>query len=342
MDKEIKTELVELPEEIKSLVVGVKKEKKDEVQAVLNQAFNGTNKWKEQIDSIEVKGIDDIMSISLADTARKNVKQARLSAEKMFDAKREDLKIKMQDDKLEDSLWLKSKQIMILQLKALEEKAEYKANTVKRHEAELKEAKTQERLIKVNKFDIEINRIEIENMADSMFDIFFQDLKQKHDDKIMAEKIEEEKRLAKEKADREERKRIIVENERLKKEAEEREIQIIEDRKKEVERQRVIECQRQKELSEIRKKEEIERQAREKIEGELYSKNLEEENKIKAELKAKEISDNAPDKKKLEDFICTINNISFPTVVRYGNCLNAVSGCFDEAVLIIKKSIKGE
>ena len=154
-----------LPEEVKEIAVRVPEAKQKEVQEILNQVFQGTADWEKQVDAIEVKDINDIMSIQLADVARKNAKTARLGAEKLFDAKRAEVQQRMQDDKLEDSLWLKSKQIMQLKFKSIEEKAEWKANFVKRHEAEQKELRTQSRLAKVQKFNPELSRLDIENLS---------------------------------------------------------------------------------------------------------------------------------------------------------------------------------
>ncbi len=61
------------------------------------------------------------MSIELAEVARKNSKQARLSAEKIFDAKREEVQNLKAEFDLEDKLWLKAKQVMQIKFKAIEE-----------------------------------------------------------------------------------------------------------------------------------------------------------------------------------------------------------------------------
>ena len=139
---------ITLPSEVKELAVKVSFNKQAEVQNVLQQIFTGTDDWEKQVDAIEVKDINDKMSIQLAEVARKNSKQARLSAEKIFDAKREEVqKLKSEFD-LEDKLWLKAKQVMQIKFKAIEEKAEWKTNFAKRFEAEQKELRTQKSLQK--------------------------------------------------------------------------------------------------------------------------------------------------------------------------------------------------
>lgn len=192
--------MVALPTEVQELAVKVSEQKQAEVNNVLNQIFSGTSDWEKQVDSIEVKSVSDKMSIQLADAARKNVKNARLAAEKVFDAKREEVqRIKSEYD-LEDKLWLKAKQIMQLKFKAIEEKAEWKAKFVERYEAEQKELRTQVRIEKVMKYSPEVNRVEFENMSDEMFSIFLSGIEKAYNDKIESARKLEEERIAKEKA----------------------------------------------------------------------------------------------------------------------------------------------
>jgi len=273
-----------LPEEIREIAVKVPADKQKEVETVLNQIFSGTADWERQVDAIEVKDINDVMSIRLADTARKNAKNARLSAEKVFDAKREEVQSRMMNDKIEDSLWLKSKQIMQLKFKHIEEKAEYKAKFAERFEAEQKELRTQIRIEKVAKFKPELNRFEFENMSNEMFDIFISGLEKEHNDKIEAANKTEAERIAKEKAEKEEQERIRIENEKLKKEAEAKQKELEKERAKvEVERKAAEEkARKEKELADARLK--TEQEAKAKLEAELKAK-------VEAERKAKELKE---------------------------------------------------
>lgn len=189
--------LVILPEEVKSLAEKVSEEKRQEVQTVLSQVFAGTSDWKKQVDAIEVKDVNDTMSIQLADTARKNAKTARINAEKIFDAKRAEVQSKMQDYKTEDALWLKAKQTMIILFKDIEDSAEYKAKFRERYMAEQKELRTQQRLVKVSKYP-EVTREQIENLTDETFNILLSGLEKDYNDKIEAERKAEEERIAKE------------------------------------------------------------------------------------------------------------------------------------------------
>lgn len=206
--------LIVLPVEVSELASKVSSVKQSEVRSVLSSIFAGTDEWESQVDSIVVKDVNDTMSIQLADVARKNSKAARLAAEKIFDAKRDEVQqLKVEFD-LEDKLWLKSKQIMQLKFKTIEEKAEWKANYVKRHDAEQKELRTQLRYSQISIYG-DINRIEFENMSDDMFNSFLAGLKSSYEAKIEAERIENDRIEAERLAQIEEQKRIAAENIRL-------------------------------------------------------------------------------------------------------------------------------
>lgn len=273
-----------LPTEVKVLADKVKDSKKEEVSTVLNQIFVGTDEWEREIDAIDVKGVDDKKSMELAEVARKNAKDARVSAEKIFDAKRASVQQEKAEFDNEDKLWLKAKQVMQIKLKTIEEKAKWKADFAKRYEADQKEIATQKRIVEVSKY-ADINRIQFENMNDELFDIFLNGLKSNHEAKIEAERIAEEDRIAKEKADEAERERIRLENIQLKKEADERE-----------------------ELSRIERKKLADAQAELKAKQEAELK-IEEE-RLKAEKETEKLA-KAPIKKQLSVWVDSFS-IDFP------------------------------
>jgi len=309
----MEVQIITLPTEVNELAVKVSANKQAEVQTVLQQIFTGTDDWEKQVDTIEVKDINDKMSIELAEVARKNSKQARLSAEKIFDAKREEVQNLKAEFDLEDKLWLKAKQVMQIKFKAIEEKAEWKANFVKRFEAEQKELRTQKRINEVSKY-AEINRIEFEAMSDESFDSFLNGLKSTYEAKIEAERKAEEEIIAKEKADAEAREQQRLENERLKAEAEKREKEIEAERKaneqKLAEERAKAKAEADRIEAENKAKLKAEQEAKAKIEAELQAKKAAEikaENDRKqAELKAKaeaEKNAKAPIKKQLSIWV---------------------------------------
>ena len=272
----MEVQVITLPVEVSELAIKVSANKQEEVKTVLQQIFTGTDDWEKQVDAIEVKDINDKMSIELAEVARKNSKTARLNAEKIFDAKREEVQNLKAEFDLEDKLWLKAKQVMQLKFKAIEEKAEWKANFVKRFEAEQKELRTQKRIIEVSKY-AEINRIEFENMSEDIFDSFLSGLKANYEAKIEAEKKAEAERIEAERLEKERIEKQRIENERLKAEAE---IQA-----KELE----IERKRQAEILANQKAEADKKLAEERARAKAEADRIEAENKakLKAEQDAK-------------------------------------------------------
>jgi hypothetical protein len=291
-----------LPIEVASLAQNVSEQKRSEVLSVLQQIFSGTEEWEKQVDAIEVKSITDTMSIQLADTARKNAKNARLNAEKIYDAKRDEVQKLKQEFDIEDKLWLKAKQITQIKFKAIEEKAEWKANFVKRYEAEQKELNTQKRIAQVAKY-AELNRFEFENMSEESFNTFLNGLKSAYEAKIEAERKAEAERIAKEKAEAEERIRIKAENDRLKAEAEAKEKELAKERAK-------ANAEAEKLRKENEAKLKAEQQAKAKIEAELKAKKeaefQAEQARLKAEQEAKKEAEKlakAPIKKQLNAWV---------------------------------------
>lgn len=215
----MEAQIVKLPEEVKVLAEKVPVKKQQEVMVVLNQIFSGTQEWEKQIDGIVVKDISDTMSIQLADVARKNVKNARLTAEKVFDQKRAIVQQAKAEWDLEDKLWLKAKQIMQITLKALEDKAEFKAKTVERYEAKLKQDRTNQRKEKVDKLFLGVVEGTYSEMSDETFSLYLSGLQNQYDEMQKVKKQEEEDRKNKEQAEA----RLREENEILRKQKEEAE-----------------------------------------------------------------------------------------------------------------------
>ena len=287
----MEVQVIELPIEVAELASKVSLIKRSEVEAVLQQIFTGTDDWERQVDAIEVKGIDDKMSIELADVARRNSKQARLNAEKIFDSKREEVQRLKSEYDTEDKMWLKAKQVMQIKFKAIEEKAEWKANFVKRFEAEQKELRTQKRIIQVSVYAT-INRFEFEAMSDESFESFLNGLKATHEAKLEAKRKAEEDRIAKEKADTEAREAQRLENERLKLEAEKREKEFEAERKANEQKLAAERLKAKAESDRIeaenKAKLKAEQEAKAKIEAELKAK-IDAEIKAENERKAAEL-----------------------------------------------------
>lgn len=283
---------VMLPAEVAEIAKNVSVEKRNEVQNVLNRVFNGVSKMREQLDNVVVQDETDKTNMKLANAIRLGVRQVRLDAEKIFDAKRAEVQAQMLSFKTEDQLWLRAKQTMQLLTKEIEENARWKEETRQRFEAEQKELKVQQRMVKVSKVAPEMPRSEFENMSDETFEMFFTGIEKAYNDKIEAEKKAEIERIAREKAEAEERERIRVENERLKAEALAKEKQIAEERAKADAERKAAEAKARKEREEIERKAAEERAkqqavlAAEKAAREALEAKIKAENDAKAKAEA--------------------------------------------------------
>jgi hypothetical protein len=187
---------ITLPAEVAKIAESVSVEKRNEVQEVLNKVFSGVEKMRKQIETIEVSDHEDKASMQLARVARLAVRAERLEAEKKFDSKRDEVQAKMLSFKTEDSLWLKAKQTMQILTKELEEVAKWKEETKERFDAEQRELKIQDRILKVQKFNPNIQRSEFESMSDETFNSFLSGLEASYLAQIEAERKAEEARQA--------------------------------------------------------------------------------------------------------------------------------------------------
>ena len=284
MDKKL---IEVLPAEVAQIAENVSIEKRNEVQLVLNHIFNGVSKMREQLNSVAVVDENDKVNMKLANTIRLGVRQVRLDAEKTFDEKRAEVQQQMLSYKTEDQLWLKSKQVMQILTKEIEENARFKEETAKRFEAEKAELRVQERMFQVLKFNPDILRSEFEHMGDESFTLFLAGLEKQQNDKFEAEAKAEQERIAAIKAEAEAKAAMEAENKRLKDEAEAKEKQMQAERAKaELERKALEEkVKREKAAAEAKLK--AEREANERLQAEIRAKS-EAEEKVKkdAEIKA--------------------------------------------------------
>lgn len=287
----MKNELLVLPEELAQMAEGVSIEKRNEVQSVLNKVFDGVAKMREQLDEITVEDENDNVNMKLCGTLRIGVKQERLAGEKIFDAKRNEVQQQMSSFKTEDSLWLKSKQVMQILTKEIEENAKWKQETAKRFEAEKIELKAQERILMISKYSTEVPRIEFENMSDESFTLFLAGFEKQYNDKIEAEKEIERKRIERLKAEAEEKAKMEAENKKLKAEVEAKDKanKIEAEKRDKVEAERIL---KEKQANQDRLKLEAknqavlkaEREKREKLEAEIKAKEATEEREKQLEL----------------------------------------------------------
>ena len=162
-------------------------------------------------------------------------------------------------------------------------------------------------------------------MSEDQFNDLYTGLRTTHEAKIEAEKKAEEKRLAEIEAERKRQEAIRLENEKLKKDAEEKEQLAEIERQKNTKILADQKAKADKERAELLAKAEKERKKKERLEAEIKAKKDAEEKarketelKIEAEKKARALAEKkaklAPDRDKLFIFMQAINDLPRPEV----------------------------
>ena len=276
---------------------GIEKTKGELISNTLGQFFEKAGEWNDTIEALQINDVSEVGKMKMAKEGRLTLKNQRISCKKIVEEKRLEVKAKMADYVLEDKLWLKAFQMIEATYKNLETKLEEKEKYAERKERERIDVLERERINKLlpyNEFCY-IENMDLRTMSDDDYNKEFEKAKKMFDlDKAEKERVEKE-RLAKEKAEAAERERIRKENERLKKEAEERERKA----KIEAEKRAKAEAERkEKEEAERKKREEAEAKKRAEYEAKL-KKEREEKARIEAELKKKKEAEEA-EKRRIE------------------------------------------
>lgn len=317
------TQLIEF--EIVPDNIGLDIASKNTLEIAFRGFFEQAEKWAKQAQSIT--------DPKLARTARLELKNLRVSAEK----KRKELK--------EDSLRMGkaidgANNILLAHIVPIERHLEDIEKEEERRIEREAQAKETARIGSITPFlDPLMPRISYRAMTDEQFTQALDDAKTLHQARIEKAKKEEEERIAKEKAEAEAREAQRLENIRLKAEAEEREKQIAEERriaavteaKAKAEREEIeSEARKEKlrlqaiaEVERVKAQQAAEKAAAEKAKIEAEAKALREaesariaalEAKKKQDEAAAKKADAAPDKEKLMAFATTIRDMQIPLV----------------------------
>ena len=154
-------------------------------------------------------------------------------------------------------------------------------------EQEKKEKLNQERIVLLQEYIPDVSFYNLKEMSMEGFNQLLSSSKLAFETQKEAERKAEEDRIAKEKADAETQKKMIIENEKLKKEAEAREKVLVKER---AEQEKKLEAERAKSKAEAEAREKVEAQLRAKEEAEkelVINEKKETENRVKFEANKK-------------------------------------------------------
>lgn len=193
---------------LEMIVQGVSEDKALEVKSSLTEFLEKANEWRSQIDSLHIESVKDTAKMKIAREARLFLRNNRLDAKKLTDAKRDEVKAKKLQFDLEDKVWLKSFQLVESVCKELEEAALEKEKYAERKEEEEKEARRQERWNELSQYT-EIEPLGLGDMPDTTYSALLSGIKQQHQEAIEAERKLEEERVEKERKDKLRQTRLV-------------------------------------------------------------------------------------------------------------------------------------
>ena len=310
--------------------------------------FDSVEKWRKQALAIRVTSLDQKTEMKLARTLRLELKNVRTAAEKARKQLKENCLIM---GRAIDG----TNNLLLAALKPLEDHLEEQEKYAERLAAELLARKLRERTEALAPY-IEAGQVipDLAALDDAQWAKYLEDAKLLHEARLEAARKAEADRIAKEQAERAERERLRQENERLAKEkaeAEEKaraEREAAEKARKEAEEKarkererleaekRAIEEKARKEREEAERKAAKEREeaaakakaereaaeakaaeeraAREKVEAELRAKQKQEEKARKEREEAERKAAAAPDKAKLLGIAKSVRSLEMPQV----------------------------
>jgi len=294
----------------------------DDLKDTFMPFFEQAEEWTNKAKAIVVIGADQKEEIELARTARINLKDIRIAVEKTRKTKKEE---SLRQGKAIDGMANVIKFLIV----PIEEHLLEQENFVKIQEQKVKAELKDKRELELAEYEVfDTSFYNLADMPEENYLALVENSNVAFRLKKDAERKQEEKRIADEKAAQEEREKFRKENEKLKKEAAEKE------RLAEIERKK-----QEKILAEQREKAEKEAAEREKLEAKIQkdkedaaiaeANRIEKENaEIERLEEIKRQSELAPDKKKLEQLAVTITQIQLPELKD------------EKAKVIIKKVVK--
>ena len=325
---------------------GLEKSKAEKIKSTFEPMAKMLSEFEAQYNEILSESKKEITKelTAKAKRVRLDIGKVRIETGKLKDKQKEYIK-------LEDRAIMGVHNILVWAVKEKEDALKEIENHFEIQEQKRLEALQSERAEKLSKYVEDAHERNLSDMDEDVWSAYFAAKKKEYEDRIEAEKQAEKERIAKEKAEAEERERIRKENEKLKKEAEERErLAKIEQEKREKE-----EAERKaKEEAERKEREEKERKEREAYEAKLKAERDEKERmqreleaKAEAERKAKEEEEariqselKKGDSDKVKDLINDLKELktkySFKSK-KYQSIYNGVSDLIDKVINYIQK-----
>jgi hypothetical protein len=292
--------------------------------------FNQANEWSEKAKALTVTDVSQVREMKMAREARLALREIRINADKTRKALKED---SLRYGKAVQGVYNVIEYLIVPIENHLQQQEKFAEVQEAKLKAELKEKRENE-LTPYAEF-VPFG-IDLSTTSEEDYQKLLTGAKLQKQAKIDAEFKAEQERIAREKAEAEERERIRIENEKLRAEAAKREKELAEQKAKAEAERKAIEEKARKEREEAEAKLAAEREAarlaaqkaeaeRFRLEKEIKAKaeaeekaRKEAEAKVAAEQKAKELAERkakaAPDKIKLKEFAALLDGLELPDV----------------------------
>ena len=228
--------------------------------------FEQAEDWRSKAESLVVTDASQIEEMKMARTARLALKQIRSSADKTRKELKED---SLRYGKAVQGVYNMIEHLIVPIESHLQEQEDFIEIQEAKRKAELKA----KREIELKPFaDFVPYGLDLGEISEEDYNKALNGAKLQLQAKIEADKKAEQERIAKQKAEEEERQRVITENARLKAEAQAKEKELAESRAKAEAQRKELEAKARKQKADYDAKLKAEREAKEKLESELKSK----------------------------------------------------------------------
>jgi len=284
------------------------------LMAKMSSFFEEAEAQKAVIEGIVVTQPDQVAEMQQARGIRLQIAKRRFLARDIVKEEREKLKNAMADFKLQDTLWLKSFQMLEAVCDNLEGKCEEKEKFAERYEAEQNQMRYKSRVHKLHQFGTDPSIYALADMTDESFEKLLENERLAYNARIAAQKKAEAEEVARAKAEANRQEAVRKENVKLREQAAKAaaaaELKEKELAKERADQARKLDAERKaREIVEVRAKAEKDAQAQ---------KEAAEATRLDTLKKAQEDQDRkkllAPDKEKLLELASVIEQIGMPAV----------------------------
>jgi hypothetical protein len=320
--------LADVPE-IKAVTTDRAKELLGNFSAFLEKA----SEWEQKARSLIVTDESQKDLMKSAHEGRMILKNLRGDVE---DKRKEMKEQSLREGKAIDGIANAIKAVII----PLEEHLEKQEKFAENIENARKQALYEERVEKLAPYVSSVVAFDLKNMTDEAFNEILSGQKMAYEARIAAEKKADDERIAKEKTEKEEQERMKIENDRLKKEAEEAEKERAKEKAEDDKKLKVAQDKADKEAAEKKKLEDeirSKKEAEDKAEADRIAKEKEAEKERKAAEKKARL---APDKDKLFAWAEEIKNLKTPEGLSLE--AQAIVATAQEDLLAISQRVKTE